>query len=391
MTISLDVGFLPLCDCAPLVVAHELGFAASEGLELRLRRERSWSALRDKLALNRLDAAHMLAPVPVAMSMGLGGLPLKIDALMVMSVNGDVIGVSQPVAERMRAAGPMPGFLDAAGMGRRLIDCAGDRPLRVAAPFPFSMHAELLYYWLDSLGLSAPASLTVRTVPPSMMPEALANGEVDVFCVGEPWGTEAVEAGAAELILPGAAIWRFAPEKVLAARHDWTEENPEKVADLMRAVWRACRWLADPEAQGMAAEILSRSAYMDLPAERIERALAGRLPSSRAGDEQHVPDFVLFHDGAANFPWRSQALWIARRIAARTGLDVEQAEAAARACFRSDLYRANLAPLGAQMPAASEKVEGALTAPTEVAATVGEMLIGPDCFFDGRVFDPKAA
>lgn len=384
---SLDVGFLPLVDAAPLVVAHELGFATEEGFELRLRRENSWSAIRDKLALGRLDAAHMLAPAPVAMSMGLGGLPLKIDALMVLSVNGNSVGVSADLAARMHAAGPRLDFMDARGIGERLISVA-DAPIRVGVPFPFSMHAELLYHWFGALGLAAPQGLIVRTIPPPLMADAVAAGEIDAFCVGEPWGAATVESGAGELILPGCAIWRFAPEKVLAARHDWVGDNPAQVRALMRAVWRAARWLADPSARMTASELLSRPEYLNLPSELIDRALTGRITVSPDGREETPPGFLEFFDGAANFPWRSQALWIATRIADRMGLDRVEAEAAARACFRSDLYRANLGPIGADLPGASEKVEGALSRRTPVASSTGEMFLGPDCFFDGRLFDP---
>jgi ABC-type nitrate/sulfonate/bicarbonate transport system substrate-binding protein len=94
----LNCGYVPLVDCAPLVIAKDLGFAAEEGLALNLMAQPSWSALRDMLALGHLDAAHMLSPMPVAMSIGLGGLPARIDALMVLSVNGTVFGVSNAVA-----------------------------------------------------------------------------------------------------------------------------------------------------------------------------------------------------------------------------------------------------------------------------------------------------
>jgi NitT/TauT family transport system ATP-binding protein len=384
---ALDVGFLPLVDCAPLVVAHELGFAAEEGFDLRLRREPSWSALRDKLAMGRLDAVHMLSPVPVAMSMGLGGLPQRVDALMVLSVNGNMIGVSNAIAARMHAAGPKLDFMDAAAVGRRLIEVA-DRPIRVGAPFPFSMHAELLYYWFNALGLAAPQGLIVRTIPPPLMADAVAAGEIDAFCVGEPWGTATVESGAGELILPGSAIWRFAPEKVLAARHDWVEDHPAQVRALMRAVWRAARWLSGPDARITTSELLARPEYLDLPAELIDRALTGRLLTAMNGAEESPPGFLEFHAGAANFPWRSQAIWIATRIADRLGLDRAEAATAARACFRSDLYRANLGPIGADLPGASEKVEGALSRRTPVASSTGEMFLGPDCFFDRQQFDP---
>jgi ABC-type nitrate/sulfonate/bicarbonate transport system substrate-binding protein len=140
---SLDAGFLPLVDSALLVVAHEMGFDAKEGFQLRLRRENLWSTIRDKLALRRLDAAHMQAPAPVAMSMGLGGLPQKINALMVLSVNGNSVGVSNDLAARMHAAGPRLGFMEARGIGERLI-CAAAAPIRVEVPFSFSLHAGLL-------------------------------------------------------------------------------------------------------------------------------------------------------------------------------------------------------------------------------------------------------
>ncbi|MEO1459550.1 MAG: CmpA/NrtA family ABC transporter substrate-binding protein [Pseudomonadota bacterium] len=193
---TLDIGFIPLVDCAPIVIAREIGFAGEEGLEIVPSREPSWSALRDKLALGRLHAAHMLSPVPVAMSMGLGGLPTPIDALMVLSVNGNVVGISRELAERMRDQGVSNDIMAASAIGRCLI-AAAPRPLKVGVPFPFSMHAELLYYWLGALGLQAPQQLTVRTVPPPLMADAMAAGEIDAFCVGEPWGSVAVERGVA--------------------------------------------------------------------------------------------------------------------------------------------------------------------------------------------------
>lgn len=389
----LDVGFLPLVDCAPLVVAREIGFADEEGLDLVLHREPSWSALRDKLALGRLAAAHMLAPVPVAMSMGLGGMPGRLDALSVLSVNGTVVGVSRALAARMRDAGPPHDFTAAEAVGQRLL-AAGRETLRIGVPFPFSMHAELLTYWLGALsanGAGTPGDLKLRTVPPPMMAEALAAGEIDAFCVGEPWGSIAVEAGEAELVLPGAAIWQFAPEKVLGVRHDWAERNVDDASRLLRAVWRAGRWLADPANRITASELLARPAYVDVSAEIIDRALMGRLVVSPRGEERAVPRFLEFFDTAATFPWRSQAVWIAVRLAARNGIDRADAAKLARACFRSDLYRSILGPLRADLPGASEKLEGSLDVRTAVASSTGEMFLGPDRFFDCRIFDPLAA
>ena len=380
-------GFLPLVDCAPLVIAQELGFASEQGLDLDLRKMPSWSSLRDQLEFGALDAAQMLSPMPVAMSMGLGGAPMRIDVLSVLSVNGNVIGASMALVDRMRAGGGSAAFDDAATVGRALIDAAPGR-LRVGAPFPFSMHAELLYYWLNALGLESPAGLDMRTIPPPKMAAAIAADEIDLFCVGEPWGGYAVASGAAELILPGSAIWSFAPEKVLAVRHEDAEN--EVSARLLRAIWRSGQWLGDPGNRLIASEILARRDYVDVDAALIERTLMGRPVVDAVGNERAAPRMIEFFAGSATFPWRSQALWIASRWAARAGIDQKEAARVARACFRSDIYRRVLGPVGADLPGASEKIEGGLSIRTPVASSAGELFLGPDQFFDSLKFDPAA-
>ncbi|XDB00378.1 CmpA/NrtA family ABC transporter substrate-binding protein (plasmid) [Sulfitobacter sp. LCG007] len=388
--LELTAGFIPLVDAAPLVVAREIGFAEEEGLSLSLVRAPSWSMLRDMLVLGQIEAAHMLAPVPVAMALGLGGLSDRIDVLSVLSVNGNVVGVSTALAAQMRAAGHSPSaFNDAGATGRALIGLG--RPLRIGVPFPFSMHAELLYYWLGALGYAAPQALDVRTFPPPLMAEAIAADEIDAFCVGEPWGSIAVENGSGELILPTAAIRAFAPEKVLAVRHSWTETEPEITGRLMRAVWKAGRWLGRAENRITAAELLQRPEYLGVSPEVIDRALTGTLVTARHAPEQRVPGFLEFFGGGATFPWKSQGAWIAAQLAARLGLERGAAVNAAKSVFRTDLYRQHLAGTGAEMPGASEKLEGALDAPTAAASGTGKLMLLPDRFFDGTIFDPGAS
>ncbi|MGC8203655.1 CmpA/NrtA family ABC transporter substrate-binding protein [Aliiroseovarius sp. PTFE2010] len=383
---SLRAGFIPLVDAAPLVIARELRFAQQEGLDLQLIKAPSWATLRDMLVFGQIDAAHMLAPVPIAIAMGLGGMPVRLEALMVLSVGGNVVGVSRTLAARMREAGHPFDFADATTAGQALITATQGR-LRIGVPFPFSMHAELLYYWLNALGLSAPQSLDVKTIPPQMMASAMASGDIDAFCVGAPWGSIAVEQGVGELLLPTSAIWKFAPEKVLAVRRDWAGAEPDTAGALMRAVWRAGRWLSNPGNHSTAAELLARSDYVDVSAEIVERALSGTLTISPKGDLRHAPAFLEFHAGAAMFPWRSQAAWIAARLASHTGLDRSAAMADAANVFRPDLYRLHLGPAGADLPGASEKLEGALSERTPVASASGRMILEPDSFFDGTVFD----
>ncbi|MFD1343839.1 ABC transporter substrate-binding protein [Litorisediminicola beolgyonensis] len=390
MTLThLSVAFIPLTDAAPLIAAEEMGFAREEGLKLDLVRAPSWSSLRDMLAFGAVEAAHLLSPVPVAMALGIGGVASAISALMVMSVNGTVIGTSTALAERVRDAADPFAFSDAAAAARALIAASGS-DLRIGVPFPFSMHAELLYYWLSASGLPAPQGLTIRTVPPPLMAEALAEGEIDAFCVGEPWGSKSVESGAGTILLPGRAIWSFAPEKVLAVRTGWAEENPDLTGRLMRAIWKAGHWLGTGGANTTAAELLAREPYLDLAPDIIDRAFTGRLVVNGRGEARDCPGFIEYHAGAATFPWRSQAAWIGAQMAGRLGLEKSAAIRAAKSVFRTDLYRRHLADVGAILPGASEKVEGGIADGTAVAAVNGRLILGENRFFDGRVFDPDA-
>ena len=385
--LPLPVAYMPLVDAAPLILAEEMGFAGAEGLSLDLIAAPSWSSVRDMLAFGRVDAAHLLSPVPVAMALGLGGVATEISAVSVLSVNGNVIGVGRALEEKLRAQGYGFDFADARKAADALAKASG-ASLVVGAPFPFSMHVELLRYWFEATALSE-VEVQIRTVPPPLMARALAEGEVDAFCVGEPWGSVAVEAEAGALLLPGQAIRGFAPEKVLAVRTDWAETEPHLLGRLMRAVWRAGRWLAQPNSRSAAAEVLSRRSFLDVSAELIDRALSGNLTISGRGGQRQTPQFLEFHNGIASFPWRSQAKWIASRIAERHGLDKTQAMKAAGEVYRTDLYRQRMSGSGADLPGASEKLEGAILHPTAVASESGRLILQPDSFFDRRIFDPS--
>jgi two-component system, oxyanion-binding sensor len=370
----LNCGYVPLVDCAPLVIAKDLGFAAEEGLALNLMAQPSWSALRDMLALGHLDAAHMLSPMPVAMSIGLGGLPARIDALMVLSVNGTVFGVSNAVAADL---GELP-----FGNAQALLAALAARqsgPLRIGVPFHYSMHRLLLSYWTSMIG-----DLRVEeiTVPPPRMADAVANGFVDAFWVGEPWGSVAVQQNVGQLMMTGGDVWKFAPEKVLAVRHDWAVSNEEAARRLMRAVFRASAWLDAGKNRTLAVEILARSEHLSMSPDLIDPALSGQITPRLNHAPEPVERFVQFHKHAASFPWRSQAAWIAKQL----GADAAGIQKA-KDCFRTDLYRHHLDGIGADIPGASEKVEGALRFETALASTNGHMILAQDAFFDSKTFD----
>lgn len=383
---AMRLGYVPLIDAAPLIVAQELGFAEEEGLTLDLIRLGAWAQSRDMLGAGLIDAAHMLVPMPVAQALGLGlDLP-AMDLVMFLSHGGQAIGTSRRIEADLRADGHDFAFDDAreAGLALRRVARA---PLRVGVPFPFSMQRELTNHWLTACGFR-PDEIQPVTVPPPIMADAIAAGDVDLFCVGEPWASVAVDQGAGAMLLPGTAIWSAPPEKGLVLRRDAITADPARTGALMRAIWRAGRWLDDADHRGIAADILSRPAYLDLPVALVERGLTGAFMISPGGEMRPAPDFVTFSTGGANFPWRSIAALLANRLALRHGLDPQRAMQRAMPHFRTDLYRQNLRQAGAPLPGASLRIEGALAQDRMVAAERGCMILRADAFFDGFIFDP---
>ena len=180
-TVTIPVAFMPLVDAAPVIVAQEMGFAETEGIALDLIAAPSWSSVRDMLAFGRVDAAHLLSPVPVAMAMGLGGVSTPISAVSVLSANGNVLGVGRALEDRMRAQGYGFDFADPEAAAEALA-AVQDRPITFGVPFPFSMHVELLRYWCAGTAL-AKTGIEIRTVPPPLMANALAAGDLELVGV----------------------------------------------------------------------------------------------------------------------------------------------------------------------------------------------------------------
>ena len=392
MTIPLAIAFLPLTDSAVLVVAHERGFAAAEGLELTLIRDTSWANVRDRLVYGQVQAAHMLAPLAVAVTLGLSQSPASIAAPFKLGVNGNALTLASDFAAALdpslarRIDDPEAtahDFAAAIGLHRR-------KPV-IGVVHRFSSHALMLRYWLGSAGVDPDRDLHLRVLPPSLMVEALRNGELDGFVAGEPWSSVAVAAGLGEIAAVGANIWQRGVEKVLGVRATWAAENGETLDRLIRALDRAAAWCDDAANHPALATLLSAPAYVGQPAELIAQALAGRIVLRQGEAPVTIPDVVLFHREAVNFPWQSQGLWIYSQLLRWRMIEASPAaQAAAAGVFRSDLYRRALAGGSTPIPGASSKLEGALAAPLGVGTRSGSLTLGADRFFDGRVFDPDA-
>jgi NitT/TauT family transport system ATP-binding protein len=287
---------------------------------------------------------------------------------------------------RMALAGWQSGSDDPTAIADAIF-LAREGPLRIGVPFLYSMHRLLLNYWLRNHPRYDEGAVEIITTPPPRRADALQDGALNVFCVGEPWGSVAVQRGVGTILMSSAAIWRFTPEKVLAVRHDLTQSDPETCHALIRAVYSASRWLDRPDNKPLAVDILSRSQHLDLPEHVVDPAIIGRLVMQKGQMATDTSRFMLFHDHAATFPWRSQTGWIGAQLAGLHGLDVPASIKRAKRPFRSDFYRRALGDTGAYMPGASEKLEGAMAHETAVASSRGTRILAPDACFDGAVFD----
>lgn len=386
--VSITAGFLPLFDSLLLVVAKELGFAEGEGISLTLTRETSWANIRDRAALGHFDVALMLAPMPIAASLGLTPLSIPMITPVVAGLGNNAITVSGELWRQMLAAGA-PGDLSPAATGESLarVVKAGGRRLRFAVVHQTSSHNYELRYWLAANGVMPDSDLEIVVLPPPLLPEALQSGGIDGYCVGEPWNSVGVETAGGHIATAKALIWQHSPDKVIGMRADWAERNPGVVHGLVRAIYRAGEWAGNPNNITSAAEVMSRQHYLNQPQKLVERALAGGLATGHGTFA--VPDFFVPHASAANFPWQSHALWYYTQMVRWGEVTGSAAHAeTARACFRPDIYRAALASLGVDAPAADMKRDGVHTAPYTVPGRRGAISMGPNAFFDGEVFDP---
>jgi NitT/TauT family transport system ATP-binding protein len=391
MAEELTVGFLPLVDgCLP-ILAREHGFAEDEGLSLNLVKDVSWATVLDRLLYGHSDAAHMVAPLAIATTLGHGRPAQPLSVPFVLGLNGNAITLRTDLAKRVGTAGQLG---DPKAVGAALAEVVRERmaagkPLRFGVVHRYSSHNYMLRYWLAACGIRPDRDVEITTVPPPFCADALEAGEVDGICVGEPWNSVAVERGAGQIVLATAQIWRRGVEKVLALREPVLVEKRGGVERLIRAMCRAGKHFVDPANWEANAAILARAEYLDGDPVLIRRAISDRLLLSRGGEIVHYPDFMFQYREAANFPWVSQAEWLYTQMVRWDGLVFDSIDAKkAGGVFRPDVYRSALMGTGEPLPGASSKVEGSLSQKTSVTTQQGTMTLESNRFFDGRVFDP---
>lgn len=293
----LRIGFMPLVDCAPLLAAVQLGLDRKHGLQLQLQRQSSWAAVRDKLLSGELDAAHALAGLVYGVETGIGGPREAMAVLMTLNQNGQAIVLRPQAAQRLRNGMPL----------REALEIPARKPV-LAQTFPTGTHAMWLYYWLAAHGIEPLREVQAMTLPPPQMPDALARGEIDGYCAGEPWSLQAETLGVGTRVIRSGEIWPGHPEKVLACRRQFAALEPDTAVALTACVLEACRWLdEDPQHREQAAQWLAAPEIIGLPFERLVACLLPPAADSRTA--------LRFHAGGeVNFPWLSDGDWFLQQF-----------------------------------------------------------------------------
>lgn len=391
----IRLGFIPLTDCAPLVVAKELGLFAHEGLQVELSREPSWANIRDKVMLGALDGAQMLAGMPVASQLGITALRKPLFTALSLGLNGNAVTVSRSLFRALVDQGLDVTQRPLSAQTLRQVIAArrsrGDAPLTFAVVYPVSSHNYELRYWLAEAGIDPDTDVRIVVIPPPQMVSQLRAGTIDGFCVGEPWNSVAVKGGHGHVLMTSHQLWGHKPEKVLGITEDWAGRNPEVHRKLVRALMRAGAWLDEPDNRPEAAALLARTEYVGISADVLRLPLQGKMTYDPGATPLAHPDFNVFHRHAAMFPWRSHALWFMTQML-RWG-QMERAEnlaVAASRAYRPELYRELAAELGWSCPTIDEKPEGLNAGPwTLVQARPEPLHMGSDRFYDDRRFDPS--
>lgn len=305
---NLDIGFIPLTDCAPLVVAKEKGFFEKHGLvNVRLVRESSWRSISEGITQGRLDASQMVAGMPLSMTIGVGNnAPVSVMTSLVLDRNGSAITLHKSFYDQ--------GVKSLADL-KEVIRQRGDHHLTLGVVHPASMHNLLLRYWLAAGGIDPDLDIDLTVVPPSDMLEALRNGQLDGYCVGEPWNSQAVQEGLGYVLATEQDIWPGHPEKVLGVRESWADRYPQTHLALVKALLEACAYCDDRRNREDILEILSQPQYVGSAIESMRPGFLGPYDRGAGEKPQTIQGYNQFSIGQANCPGRAEGLWILTQLA----------------------------------------------------------------------------
>ncbi|UDJ83509.1 CmpA/NrtA family ABC transporter substrate-binding protein [Kosakonia oryzae] len=336
---EIRVGFIPLTDCASVVMAAVKGFDKKYGITIVPSKEASWAAVRDKLVSGELNASHILYGQLYGLQMGLSGPQTEMAALMTINQNGQGITLANQLHEA--------GVNDLASLQKH-IAASPAGTYTFAQTFPTGTHAMWLNYWLASAGINPLTDIRSVVVPPPQMVMNMKIGNMVGYCVGEPWNQRAISDGIGFTAATSQDIWPDHPEKVLGTRADWVAKNPNSARALTAAILEASRWIdASDDNRRETAQVIAGRAYLNTKEETILGRMLGQYENGlgKSWKDEHAMRF--FHDGSVNYPWLSDGMWFLTQHK-RWGLLTQDPDylGVARKVNRIDIYKQAAAAVG---------------------------------------------
>jgi nitrate/nitrite transport system substrate-binding protein len=350
---KLKIGFIPLTDCASVVMAYELGLYKKYGLEVTVSKEASWAAVRDKLTIGENQASHILYGMPYASTLGITGAEgQKKDMVIPMALdqNGQGITLDNKLKKR--------GVRSPQDMKKVIEEDKGKKTYTFAMTFPPGTHAMWMRYWLASGGIDPDNDIKLITIPPPQMVANMRIGNMDGYCVGEPWNGRAIFDGIGFTVCSTQQIWKDHPEKVLGMTLAFAEKNPKTVKAVLMAVIEASQYIDKMENRSHVAEVIGRKEYVNAPAGVILDRLQGKYNYGDGRTEQDPNYMKFYRNGEVTFPWKSHGLWFLTQHRRwgfiQASMDYKKVVDAVN---RTDLYREAAKTLGIPVPKEEYKKE----------------------------------
>lgn len=339
---EIKVGFIPLTDCASVVMAAVNKFDEKYGIKIIPTKEASWASVRDKLVNGELDAAHVLYGLVYGVQLGIGGPKKEMANLMTLNNNGQGITLSMKLNEK--------GVKDGASLAKLI--ATKDREYTFAQTFPTGTHAMWLYYWLASNGINPMKDVKSIVVPPPQMVANMRVGNMDGYCVGEPWNNRAIMDKIGFTAATSQEIWADHPEKILGTTADWVAKNPNTARALVAAVLDAGKWIdASLQNKRKTAEVISQKAYVNTDLDVILQRMLGTYTNGLGKTWEDKNHMKFFRDGAATFPYLSDGMWFLTQHK-RWGLLKSHPDylGVAKKVNRIDIYKEGAAAAGVALP-----------------------------------------
>lgn len=340
---EIKVGFIPLTDCASVVMAATQKFDEKYGIKIIPSKEASWASVRDKLVNGELDAAHVLYGLVYGVHLGIGGPKKDMANLMTLNNNGQAITLANQLKEK--------GATDGASL-KKVIAASPAGTYTFAQTFPTGTHAMWLYYWLAAHDINPFQDVKAIVVPPPQMVANMRVGNMHGFCVGEPWNQRAIVDKIGFTAVTTQDIWTDHPEKILGTTAEWVAKNPNSARALTAAVLDASRWIDASQAnRRTTAETVAARSYVNTDMDVILGRMLGRYEDGQGKTWDDANAMKFFNDGAVNFPYLSDGMWFLTQHR-RWGLldkDVDYL-AVAKAINRVDIYRQAATAVGVALP-----------------------------------------